>query len=269
MNFATFLTSARVLSQWFPRLVEIGYDNADVPASKFLSMLRPIGLLCENDMLAATGGINTHKGAIFSLGLICSAAGRLSANEVALTCQRICREVAGICDGLVQRELGDKKTSTAGERLFGMYGIAGARGEAASGYKTVRLAALPVYESLRADRVGADLTLLQVLLRLLSVNVDTNVVSRAGLDGLHFVQRYAQRLLSEGGVLASDGLAKLRAFDDELIVRNISPGGSADLLAVTACLVSLSARSAIVSSRGQISSALPMTSGQSSPSSML
>ena len=64
-------------------------------------------------------------------------------------------------------------------------------------------------------------------------NDDTNLVSRGGLEGLNFVQQQAQKLLWEGGVLADGGLEALRQLDDELIVRHLSPGGSADLLAVT------------------------------------
>ncbi len=64
-------------------------------------------------------------------------------------------------------------------------------------------------------------------------NDDTNLVSRGGLAGLNFVQQEAQRLLWQGGVLVDGGLEALRQFDDELIARHLSPGGSADLLAVT------------------------------------
>ena len=97
-------------------------------------------------------------------------------------------------------------------------------------------AVLPVYDRLREDNVSDELALLQVLLHLLAVNEDTNVLSRGGLAGLQYVREYATRLLEEGGVLATDGLEKMAAFDDELIARNLSPGGTADLLAVAAFL---------------------------------
>jgi triphosphoribosyl-dephospho-CoA synthase len=81
--------------------------------------------------------------------------------------------------------------------------------------------------------VGAERALLHALLHLLAVNRDTNVVSRGGLAGLIYVQNYARRLLDSGGALANDAVDKLAEFDDALIARNLSPGGSADLLAVT------------------------------------
>ena len=237
MDVDTFLASAHVLKQYFPRFVQIGYDATDVPASDFLALLRPTGVLCEQEMFQATGGINTHKGAIFALGLLCSAGGRLLANGAELTRERLCAEVAGICAGLVDRELdGAAPAQTAGERAFRAHSLSGARGEAASGYWTVRSVALPVYDRLRQDGICAETALLQSLLQLMATNGDTNLVSRGGLAGLEYVRKAARRLLRDGGVLAADGLARLTAFDDDLIARNLSPGGSADLLIVTAFL---------------------------------
>jgi triphosphoribosyl-dephospho-CoA synthase len=174
------------------------------------------------------------QGAIFSLGLLCAAAGRLLAQRIALHRERLCAEVAHICVGLVERELnGTRAAQTAGERIFRRYGLTGARGEAAAGYALVRTVALPVYDRLRLDGVGDDVALLQVLLHLLAVNGDTNLVSRGGLAGLDYVRAHAGKLLREGGALAPVGVKKLEAFDDALIARHLSPGGSADLLAVT------------------------------------
>jgi triphosphoribosyl-dephospho-CoA synthase len=237
MDISTFLKSAHVLSRWFPRFVEIGYHSAQTPACDFLPLVRPTGVLCEKEMFRATQGINTHKGAIFSLGLLCAAAGRLLANGIRLTRAGICAEVAGICAALVTRELdGNKTAETAGERIFQLYGFSGARGQAASGYSIVRLIALPVYDRLRLHAVSERRALLQVLLHLLAFNTDTNLVSRGGLTGLDYVREYARDLLLQGGVFARDGLNKIVAFDDELIARNLSPGGSADLLAVASFL---------------------------------
>ena len=230
---------ARTL-RWFPRFVEIGYHDAHVPACNFLPRVRPAGVLCETEMLEATKGINTHKGAIFALGLLCSAAGRILANGIAVTRERICMEVASICEDLVSRDLrGNKAAATAGERSFHLYGITGARGEAASGYGIVRSVTLPLYDRLQANGTSEEMAWLQVLLHLLAFNADTNLVSRGGLAGLDYVRGYSRQLLLDGGVLVRDGLKKMATFDDELITRNLSPGGSADLLAVTVFLANL------------------------------
>ncbi|EOV3106013.1 triphosphoribosyl-dephospho-CoA synthase, partial [Klebsiella oxytoca] len=136
---------------------------------------------------------------------------------------------------LVARELSfsEGKKVSKGEGHFLRYGLSGARGEAESGFHTVRTQAMPVFNRVMANTGDANLALLQTLLHLMAWNDDTNLVSRGGLEGLNFVQQQAQKLLWEGGVLADGGLEALRQLDDELIVRHLSPGGSADLLAVT------------------------------------
>ena len=234
MDMNTFLASARTIAPWWPRFVEIGFASADIAAPASLSSVRPVGVLCEQAMLRATEGVNTHKGAVFSLGLLSFAAGRLLGQGATLTGDRMCSEVASICAGLVERELGGKNQArTAGERVFRRYGLTGARGEAASGYAIVRSAALPVYDRLRLEGVVEELALLQVLLHLLAVNNDTNLASRGGLPALNYVQAYAKQLLREGGALAPDGVMRMAAFDDELIARHLSPGGTADMLGIT------------------------------------
>lgn len=240
MDLQTFMESARAIAPWWSRFIALGHACAHMRAAEFLPVVRPAGILCEKAMLQATDGVNTHKGAIFSLGLLCSAAGRLLGKGIELNRERMCSEVARICVGIVDRELSGKDaTTTAGERTFSSYGITGARGEAASGYELLRTVALPAYDSLRGQGVDEKMALLQVLLHLLAINDDTNLVSRGGLAGLTYVHEYAGKLLDEGGVLPNDGLKKMEAFDDELIARNLSPGGSADLLAVTWFLAQL------------------------------
>ena len=234
MDFQTFLASARAIAPWWHRFVEKGHASAHVPAGALLPLVRPTGVLCERAMFEATRGVNTHKGAIFSLGLLCFAAGRLDAQGIAPSRERMCEEVAGMCAGLVERELDRaQEPRTAGERAFRSHGLGGARAEAASGYASVQVVTLPVYDRLRRAGVGDEVALLEVLLHLMAFNPDTNLVSRGGLAGLQHVRERARGLLREGGALAPDGLKKMEALDDDLIARHLSPGGSADLLGVT------------------------------------
>lgn len=213
----------------------MGHDTAAVAPEQVLMMLRPVGMACENDMLEVTGGVNTHRGAIFAFGLLSAAAGRLVSKGEPIEQHRLCDQVARFCRGMVMQEL----SSASGERLskgemhFLRYGFSGARGEAESGFLTVRTQALPVFNRMMEETGDSNLALLQTLLHLMAWNDDTNLVSRGGLAGLNYVQQEAQRLLWQGGVLADGGLEALRQFDDDLIARHLSPGGSADLLAVT------------------------------------
>ncbi|SFN85230.1 triphosphoribosyl-dephospho-CoA synthase [Formivibrio citricus] len=234
MDLQTFHASAAAIAEWFPVFFRRGLVDCDVPANRFLPLLRPEGVACENAMFRATDGVNTHKGGIFSMGLLCAAAGRLHGRGEPLGQTALCDEVAQICAALVEQELeGRAEATTAGEYLFRKHGLTGARGEVAAGFATVREQSLPVFERTRERHGCEERALHAALLQLLAFNRDTNVVSRGGMDGLHFVQAEARRLLDDGGIDLPDYLERLASLDDALIVRNLSPGGSADLLAVT------------------------------------
>ncbi|WP_342627125.1 triphosphoribosyl-dephospho-CoA synthase CitG [Nguyenibacter vanlangensis] len=242
MTLQTFIRSINAISPWFLRFFEWGASNATIAPGECLALIRPIGFECETAMFAATGGINTHKGAIFALGLLSVAAGRAEALRIDITRENLCFMVADFCHGIVGRELGNAgRTRTAGERVYRRYGLSGARGEAESGFATVRRLALPIYDDLLQQGDCENHALMRVLLELLAFNADTNLVSRGGVDGLTFVRDYASNLLLQNPKPASDLLDKLCLFDDALIARNLSPGGSADLLAVTWFLAQLPA----------------------------
>ncbi|WP_114394011.1 triphosphoribosyl-dephospho-CoA synthase CitG [Oleisolibacter albus] len=233
MDVHSFLASARAIAPWARVFFARGLAATAVPASLFLPLIRADGMACERDMLRATRGVNTHKGSIFAFGLLCAAAGRLAGRGRPLSREPLCAEVAAICDGIVDELCRTAEATTAGEHLYRRYGLTGARGEAASGFATVRQHALPAYERLLTAGLGTETALHGALLELLAVNPDTNVVARGGLDGLAFLQDSARCLRRDGGVLAPDFRRRMDRLDDAAIARNLSPGGSADLLAVT------------------------------------
>ncbi|MHA6312977.1 triphosphoribosyl-dephospho-CoA synthase CitG [Pantoea sp. S-LA4] len=215
MDHAMFARSITAITPWFSRFTELGFEYADKPPEQQLRLLRPMGIACEQAMYTATGGVNTHKGGIFALGLLCFAAGRVSYPDA----RRLCLEVSRLCRGLVEHELANRTgLATAGERQYQQFGLTGARGEAESGFATVR----------EVLALWQGETLHELLLRLLAVNQDTNLVSRGGMAGLHYVQGYARQLLDQGWDRAA-----LLEMDKALITRNLSPGGSADLLSVS------------------------------------
>ncbi len=240
MNLATFHASVAAIAPWFARFFQKGIDGAEVAAPTLLRHIRMDGIACERAMLHATGGINTHKGGVFSMGLLCAAAGRLSANGQPLGSARLCAEVASLCDGLVQAELHTPtQAQTAGERLYWRFGLTGARGEAQSGFAIARAHGLRPYLQARARGWSEERALLEALLHLMAHNPDTNLVARGGLAGLALVQTEARRLLACGEVSTPTRKQQLCAFDQLLIHQHLSPGGSADLLAVTCFLASL------------------------------
>ncbi|WP_391592289.1 triphosphoribosyl-dephospho-CoA synthase CitG [Yersinia massiliensis] len=237
MALIDFYYSADAIAPWLPRFIEQGINHHHLCGQAALNNLRPLGLACENSMFRATGGVNTHKGSVFSLGLICCALGRLKARAEQIDAEAVCQEVAHLCSGLTQRELYQTNPQqTAGQRLFYQHGLTGARGEAESGFATVLTHALPVYRRLIAEGTQPEHALLHTLLVLMSVNRDTNVVSRGGIAGLQWLQQQATDILtshSSAGMGCPLSQRRVREFDAQCIARNLSPGGSADLLILT------------------------------------
>lgn len=230
MDHRLFLHSINAIAPWFRLFEKNGFEHAFKPASEQLRLLRPAGIACEQTMFEATDGVNTHKGGIFSLGLICCAAGRLRGQNRQICAESLCQQVADMCKGLVARELAcHAHATTAGEKQFQQFGLTGARGEAELGFPTVRQHVLPYWYQESGER-----RFHHALLRLMAVNPDTNLVARGGIEGLNYVQDYAQRLLQKGWSKVC-----LQEMDKALISRNLSPGGSADLLAVAWVLATL------------------------------
>ena len=235
MTLATFVASAQALKPLLADFVHIGSASAEEPPAEVFASLRQHGLVCEAAMLQATAGVNTHKGAIFAFGLLLGAAGRLIGSERTLVVDVLCDEAADLVQGLVETDLvrGHKTALTAGEYIFQRYGLRGARGEACSGFATVRNVALPALRAAWLAGLQTEQALLSSLLALLAENDDTNLVARGGMEGLAYVKQRARKLMQMGGIHHGGIIEALRAFDDALIARNLSPGGSADLLAVT------------------------------------
>ncbi len=234
MTVETFERSARAIAPWLEKFTETGINCAHLPVNCLLSELRPIGRQCEQDMYLATAGVNTHKGMLFSLALFCAAAGRLWQQGKILNQHTLCQVVADATKGLVERELAaNTKPCTAGERFFHLHGLSGVRGEAESGFQTVRNYSLPAYRQALAHGADRNSALLEVILALLEHNNDTNLVHRGGIDGLHYVQQQARRIRQETSFLSVERMQALQQLDQQLITRNLSPGGSADLLAIT------------------------------------
>ena len=182
-------------------------------------------------MYRATGGVNTHKGAIFSLGIVCAAAGRLLGRQERLTPAAISATSAAMTSGVLAecRNVPPNVPLTNGLRLYGK-GIHGARGEAASGFSSVLRYGLPSLERELAAGASIDRAGALTLIRLMAKVFDTNIISRSSLRDQYALQDRLQ------GILAADeapSRARLRELDAWLVAGNISPGGCADLLGLS------------------------------------
>lgn len=195
--------------------------------------LGAIGRDGEAAMLAATGGANAHRGAIWTLGLLVAgtvlAGGEAEGERIAATAARIARlpDPYGVPRG------------TNGARVRGAYSVAGARGEARNGFPRVVGVALP---ALRAGRTGGrreDAARLDALMGIMAVLDDTCLLHRGGPTGLRLARRGAALALEAGGASAPEGRRALAALEAALLERRLSPGGSADLLSAAIFLESL------------------------------
>src|SRR5579859_3704906 len=227
LDLVRLLRSARALRETF-RLMALAASVgcADVPLRERLGALGRRG---ERAMLEATGGSNAHRGAIWVLGLLIGALALRGADrpaaEVAATAARLAR--------LPDRHapVGDSN----GARACRRYGVTGARGEAAAAFPHVFDVGLPALRAARRRGAGESCAQLDALLAIMSSLDDTCLLHRGGWAAVTAARRGARRALALGGSASAAGRDALLALDTELLRRNASPGGSADLLA--ACLL--------------------------------
>ena len=231
MNIVTFIKSANALKSYFCECVKIGQETKELSPEEVFSRLRETGIKAEKTMLEATGGVNTHKGAIYSLGVICGAVGRLwkAENPIADT-EKILSECKSLVKESTKKDFEKIDSSTAGGRLYLEHGLLGIRGEVADGFPSVTKISLPVYEKALKDGLLQNDAGAISLLHLISNIVDTNLYKRGGMEGIEYAKNSARALLSKS---TYPSRSEIEALDDDFIKKNLSPGGCADLLAVT------------------------------------
>ena len=193
-----------------------------------MNRLRAIGVDAERAMLAATGGVNTHRGAIFGLGLLCAAAGYRNALGIRRSLGRLVSERWG--EAILSGPVSLRSHGAVAARR---YGAGGARAEAARGFPSVHGIALPALQAARQLAPhDEEAVRVQTCMTLIANTVDTNLLHRGGLDGLQFAQTSASAFLALGGIGCPAWRGRAVAIHRAFVTRNLSPGGSADLLAM-------------------------------------
>lgn len=226
MDFQTFLASSAAISGWFEELVRAGFSFGDDDLTRALPIIRNIGLRMESAMFASTRNINTQKGLIFLMGLALFASGKIYSKSDVFDTESFRSIIRDICRDLVSRELATITGSgtTHGEKVFRQYGFSGARGEVENGFPLVFDFGLP---QLMAVAEPGDEEKLKCLMAISSNNNDTNILYRRGPDVLNEFRRLCKNLLEN---FNASGYTEVAEFCGN---EHISPGGSADLLAVT------------------------------------
>ena len=235
MNIATFEASIEAIAPYLGEMASCGFDHSDDIEKGLFPKLRMTGLDAERAMLEATDGVNTHKGIIFSMGVLCGAYGWHIRQGDAFDAEELLKLCGTMTTGELEQDFAKMLRSpvTNGEKLYAEYGLKGARGEVQGGFPSVRLISLPCLRRLRALGTDENRAHVQTLLELIAGTDDTCIASRGGIEALDYAKSEAQILLQTGGVLSQDGLERAEALDRDFIAHNLSPGGSADLLAIT------------------------------------
>ena len=242
MDFFSFIDSAAAILPYFRDCALAGFDSTLSPEDLFESLREP-GKVAERAMRKATGGVNTHRGIIFSLGVLSAAWGRLY-REKEPTPEEALELSAKMC----ARLSADFHLSAAshaashGEAIHARWGIKGIRGEVAAGFPSVRRV-FPLFRRMLAEPepepdghtppAGRRLNNAGVaaLLNLIACVEDTNIIHRGGHGVLESVRQELRAFLAAGPSMG-EMREKAAELDRDFIARHISPGGSADLLAV-------------------------------------
>ena len=238
MDHALMQRSIQALHPYFVRLAQLGFTDKQPCHDEIVN----IGIEAEREMYKVTGGVNTHKGALFSIGLA----------AVALACEAFCRITqAEGCGTMAYNDVNSKQIQSLSNsiaslaRLFpdtnGTHGskakanniLKGALDNAREGYTQLFKAWLPFY----IDRIaeGDNYALHKTLLRIMCDLDDTNIVYRTSMETMQEVKTEARQMLDTSRNIVNFEAA-LQAMNTDYIHRNISPGGSADMLSLVVFL---------------------------------
>lgn len=211
MDYALMSKSISALRPYLTRLAVESANDID-PAK-----IKEIGIEAEKAMLKATGGVNTHKGALFCIGLSVAAASYLASTTGSVEAYSF-KELVSRAASEIPSARG-----THGAEAKRSFKAVGALENARAAYPELFTDWLPYYRSLEGDPFRCHKTLLHIMTTL----DDTNILHRRGAEGLAHAEAEAARLLED---FSESGLSSL---NKDFIRENISPGGSADMLSLT------------------------------------
>jgi triphosphoribosyl-dephospho-CoA synthase len=243
MNASTLFKSLFALRGFFGEVARAGWQT------RHLAELQSLGLLAEARMLKSTGGINTHRGAIFSLGLLCAAGGLLAAQRSIFSALRLREALLDQWGESLRSRAAQARCSSAlcmgqpsngqlsnGQRVAQRFQLRSAPEEAAEGFPTLFEVALPALQEAIALGMPPRAAKVHCLFATMAALDDTNVAHRGGREAMDFVKGQATGFIESGSVWQLDWLNQARHIHAEFVERRLSPGGAADMLAC-ACWV--------------------------------
>ncbi|WP_336017099.1 triphosphoribosyl-dephospho-CoA synthase CitG [Fusobacterium polymorphum] len=233
MNFYTFIDSALSLDNYFSECYIYGQKN-DFYSPNFFKNLRDLGKKAEKEMYQATDGINTHKGTIFSMGIIISVLASYLKEVDKIDLKVLSNKIKNMCSPLLNELENTNDFSTYGEKAFKNYHLTGARGLALSGYNIVLLDGINKLKEF-TKILDFETSCILLLFYYISMLDDTNIVNRVNFETLKEVQILCKNLYEENSKSLSKEKIRneMSKLNDIFIEKNISAGGSADLLILT------------------------------------
>ncbi|OFI48364.1 hypothetical protein BG261_08770 [Floricoccus tropicus] len=225
MSLDTFLSSADALLPYFINYAKLGYEHADDDFGSLFTKLRDEGILAEEAMFEATNGVNTHKGANFTFALFLGALGYIfkkNGPSISVRKDELFDIIKQLSDGLMNDF--ERENLTNGISTYKKYGAKGVRGEAIMGYPTVKR----LLENTSIDETD-KFYWHKLLLEIILFAEDANLLHRGGREGLKYAQNLSSELLNSD---FQDFEKHMIKMDEKFIEKNLSPGGSADLLAI-------------------------------------
>lgn len=228
-------TSARTLKTTFEEIALTSWGRC--VDSDLRSDIGLIGRTGEKRMMEVTGGINTHRGAIWTLGLLVAATSSLKSTKSLENIAQHASALARLPDTKFRNSICSESN---GLRVKRLYKKTGAREEAQAGFPHIMKKGLPTIRTNRCQGLEKSHAEINTLLSIMTTLSDTCVLSRAGPSGLKTVQEGATKILSLGGIGTASGAIAFYALDKTMRQLRLSPGGAADLLAGTFFLDRLS-----------------------------
>ena len=231
MNMFTFIDSSLSLKSYLDKAFKLGRNFEGSDLKLLFNALRAEGVLAEQTMFNATNNVNTHKGAIFSLGIWVTAIA-YSTKDGSATMTEVRRVIQRMVEGLIEKDLASNRVAmTAGEQQFQTYQLTGIRGEAVNGFPGVAEIAVPF---LQATFGTMTQRLLDTLMKIAATLEDSTLIKRAKTpDVLSEMKEWTSIYFKLGGSHTEEGMKYLYDLDRVFIERNLSIGGSADTLILT------------------------------------
>lgn len=228
MDFALMCRSADSLLDPFTALSSAGRAGAP-----FVQVLIPLGIEAERGMLAVTGGVNTHRGAIFCLGMIVAAIARAQSQSPEPSPEAVRMTLRDTWGPALEAHAARDGETSHGAQVRRRTGRDGARLEAARAFPGVFETGLPAFRAARQAGLDENAAAIETLFALMATVDDTTVLYRGGLEGGSFVRHSAAGFLTGGGCRQPGWFGKAEALHRAFVERNLSAGGCADLLACT------------------------------------